>query len=133
MHVALPAGHTLASKDQLTLEDLQDEAWVQTSASSACARHVVRLCHAAGFDPIVSFESDDYQTVQGLVAAGVGVALIPELALTGVRDEIVVRSLVQPKPMRRVVAATSRGAGIAPAAGEMLKLLQQVAADYTSG
>jgi hypothetical protein len=35
--------------------------------------------------------------------------------------------------MRRVVAATSRGAGIAPAAREMLELLQQVAADYKSG
>jgi DNA-binding transcriptional LysR family regulator len=133
MHVALPAGHALAAKDELRLEDLQEEAWVQTSASSACARHVVRLCHAAGFDPIVSFESDDYQTVQGLVAAGVGVALIPELALTSVRDDVVVRNLVQPEPMRRVVAATSRSAGTAPAAAEMLELLKQVAADYTSG
>jgi DNA-binding transcriptional LysR family regulator len=94
---------------------------------------VVRLCHAAGFDPIVSFESDDYATVQGLVAAGVGVALIPALALTSVRDDVVVRSLAKPAPMRRVVAATSRGAGIAPAAAEMLELLQQVAAGYTSG
>src|SRR5919204_309785 len=93
MHVALPAGHPLAAKNALRLENLQDEAWVQTSATSACARHVVRLCHAAGFDPIVSFESDDYQTVQGLVAAGVGVALIPELALTSVRDDVVVRAI----------------------------------------
>ena len=64
------------------LEDLADEAWVQTSAASPCARHVVRVCRAAGFEPRVSFESDDYQTVQGLVAAGVGVALIPQLALS---------------------------------------------------
>src|ERR671937_1239771 len=133
MHVALPAGHALAEKEALKLEDLQDEAWVQTSASSACARHVVRLCHAAGFEPIVSFESDDYQTVQGLVAAGVGVALIPELALTSVRDDIVVRVLSPRAPARRVVAATSRGAGIAPAARVMLELLEEGAAAYTSG
>jgi DNA-binding transcriptional LysR family regulator len=93
----------------------------------------VRLCHAAGFDPIVSFESDDDQTVQGLVAAGVGVALIPELALTSVRDDVVVRVLSPRAPMRRVVAATSRGAGIAPPATVMLELLQEVAAGYTSG
>ncbi len=54
----------------------------------------MRSCHAAGFDPIVSFESDDYQTVQGLVAAGVGVALIPKLALAGARDDIAIRALV---------------------------------------
>src|SRR6185437_10019997 len=47
------------------------EEWVQTSSSSPCARHVVRCCHVAGFEPSVSFESDDYQTIQGLVAAGV--------------------------------------------------------------
>ena len=61
---------------------------MQTSRSSPCARHVVRCCHAAGFEPNVSFESDDYQTVQGLVAAGVGVALIPELALSVVREDV---------------------------------------------
>ena len=67
---------------------------MQTSAASACARHVVRVCHAAGFEPRVSFESDDYLTVQGLVAAGVGVALIPQLALSQtVSYDIAVREL----------------------------------------
>jgi DNA-binding transcriptional LysR family regulator len=133
MHVALPEGHRLAGKTALRLEDLQAEAWVQTSASSACARHVVRLCHTAGFEPIVSFESDDYQTVQGLVAAGVGVALIPELALTSVRDDITVRVLSPRAPMRRVLAATPRSAGVSPAAGVMLELLQVSAAGYVAG
>ena len=74
----------LAGKPALTLADLREQDWVQTSASSPCARHVVRSCLAAGFEPNVTFESDDYETVQGLVAAGVGVALIPRLALTQV-------------------------------------------------
>ena len=80
-------------------EDLAGEAWVQTSRSSPCARHVVRSCHAAGFEPNVAFESDDYQTVQGLVAAGVGVALIPELALSVVREDIVIRALSPAPPI----------------------------------
>src|SRR6476661_5422382 len=82
MYLALPREHRLAARRRPRLEDLKQESWVQTSRSSPCARHVVRSCHAAGFEPNVSFESDDYQTVQGLVAAGVGVALIPELALS---------------------------------------------------
>ena len=98
MFLALPADHPLARRRTLRLENLRAEAWIQTSASSPCARHVVRSCHAAGFDPIVSFESDDYQTVQGLVAAGVGVALIPKLALAGARDDIAIRALVAPEP-----------------------------------
>src|SRR5947209_185917 len=58
LHVALPAEHPLAGKRSLRLEDLKDEDWVQTSASSPCARHVVRVCLAAGFEPRVTFESD---------------------------------------------------------------------------
>src|SRR5437764_1707185 len=42
MHVALPARHELAEKPALTLTDLREQDWVQTSASSPCARHVVR-------------------------------------------------------------------------------------------
>ncbi len=99
LHLALPSGHPLASRRTLRLEDLREEAWVQTSAASPCARHVVRSCHAAGFEPKVSFESDDYLTVQGLVAAGVGVALIPRLALAGAREDIAIREL-QPRQAR---------------------------------
>src|SRR5438270_710580 len=111
MHVALPAGHPLAAAPTLRLEDLRDESWIQTSEASPCARHVVRSCHAAGFEPTVSFETDDYLTVQGLVAAGVGVALIPELALSTVRDDIVIGTLSPRSPVRRIVPATQRGAG----------------------
>ncbi|MGH2886328.1 MAG: LysR family transcriptional regulator, partial [Solirubrobacteraceae bacterium] len=65
MLMALPAEHALAGKRALTLADLRGEDWVQTSAPSPCARHVVRSCVAAGFEPTVTFESDDYETVQG--------------------------------------------------------------------
>ncbi len=130
MHVALPADHALAGKAALTLGDLREQDWVQTSASSPCARHVVRSCVAAGFEPNVTFESDDYETVQGLVAAGVGVALIPQLALTRVRPGIVVRELAPESPTRKVIAATIGGPGVAPAANTMIRILTDVAATH---
>ena len=131
MLVALPAEHRLAGKPALSLSDLRDQDWVQTSATSPCARHVVRSCVAAGFEPQVTFESDDYETVQGLVAAGVGVALIPQLALTHVHPGIVVRALAPRSPARRVVAATIVAAGVAPAARTMITILTDVAKRYT--
>jgi DNA-binding transcriptional LysR family regulator len=130
LYLALPREHRLAGRRRLCLEDLREEAWVQTSAPSPCARHVVRCAHAAGFEPNVAFESDDYQTVQGLVAAGVGVALIPELALSVVREDIVIRALSPRPPARRVIAATAAGARLLPAAPAMLSVLEQVAAEY---
>jgi DNA-binding transcriptional LysR family regulator len=127
MYLAVPREHRLAEKPRLRLAELQSEAWVQTSSASPCARHVVRCCHAAGFEPTVSFESDDYQTVQGLVAAGVGVALIPELALSVLREDIVIRALSPAPPVRQVIAATPDGARLVPAAPAMLAVLGHAA------
>jgi len=127
LHLALPAAHRLARRRQVRLEDLREESWVQTSAASPCARHVVRSCHAAGFEPRVSFESDDYQTVQGLVAAGVGVALIPQMALSAVRPDIHIRALDPSSPVRRVFAAVRRGAAVTPGVATMLDVLREVA------
>src|SRR5579863_894128 len=127
MFLALPADHALAQRPALRLEDLRTEAWIQTSAASACARHVVRSCHAAGFEPIVSFESDDYQTVQGLVAAGVGVSLIPKLALSGSRDDIAIRALSPRNPVREVIAATPEGTRLTAAAAAMRQILGDTA------
>jgi len=130
LHLALPRDHPLAGREKLRLEDLGGESWIQTSASSPCASHVVRSCHTAGFEPSVSFESDDYQTVQGLVAAGVGVALIPQLALSTVRDDIRIRSLHPQSPLRKVFAATRRGAAVTPAVATMLDVLRDVTGGF---
>jgi DNA-binding transcriptional LysR family regulator len=127
LHLAMRHDHPLAKRRQLRLEDLREESWIQTSAASPCARHVIRSCHAGGFEPTVSFESDDYQTVQGLVAAGVGVALIPQLALSTVRPDIRVRSLHPRSPVRKVFAATPRAAAATPAVATMLDVLRQAA------
>jgi DNA-binding transcriptional LysR family regulator len=135
LYLALPREHRLAKRRKLRLEDLREEAWVQTSSASPCARHVVRSCHAAGFEPNVAFESDDYQTVQGLVAAGVGVALIPELALFDrppTREDIAIRALSPRPPVRQVVAATPAGARLLPAAPAMLAKLEEAAARYVA-
>lgn len=131
LHLAMRNDHPLAERKRLRLEDLREESWVQTSAASPCARHVIRSCHAAGFEPTVSFESDDYQTVQGLVAAGVGVALIPQLALPAVRPDIRVRSLHPQSPVRKIFAATPRAAAATPAVATMLDVLRQ--ASHPSG
>jgi DNA-binding transcriptional LysR family regulator len=125
LRLALPEAHPTAGRKRIGLEQLSGESWIQTSAATPCARHVVRCCHAAGFEPRVSFESDDYQTVQGLVAAGVGVALIPRLALSAVRPDIGVRELHPSSPVRKVLAATRRGAPVTPAVATMLDTLRE--------
>src|ERR687895_2700856 len=93
MYLALPLGHPAARKPHVRLRDLSEETWIQESGNhSWCGRFHETACLAAGFKPKVGFRSDDYNVVQGLVAAGVGISLLPGLSLTKVRDDIVIRS-----------------------------------------
>jgi molybdate transport repressor ModE-like protein len=130
MLAALPLDHPLANKSRLRLKDLKTEAWIGTTDACSCGTLVRDQCIRMGFEPKVTFESDDYLAIQGLVAAGVGVALIPTLALTTVRDDIVIRELGSEAPVRQIAAATLPGAQRSPAARAMLEVLAEVATEY---
>jgi DNA-binding transcriptional LysR family regulator len=131
MYLALPRHHPLARKQRVRLEDLAEETWIQDDTGGECGRLHQAACRSAGFEPrSLGFQSDDYNVVQGLIAAGVGVALLPALALTNVRDDIVVRSLGRQAPSRRVAAATVAGRFRSPATEAMLGILQEVASRF---
>jgi DNA-binding transcriptional LysR family regulator len=106
MYVALPRDHPLAAADRIRLADLAEEAWVCGTRPSSCSRAVVETCRAAGFDPRIAFESDEYAVLQGYVAAGLGYTLLPDLALPTLRADLVVRPTKPDAPQRRVWGAT---------------------------
>jgi DNA-binding transcriptional LysR family regulator len=125
----LPSGHALAREPAapLDLRVLATEPWVAPTAF--CAGVVRGACAAAGFEPDVVFSSADYGAVQGFVAAGAGVALVPFLALTG-NPRVVARPVLS-APTRvlatvtapegpRPASATAMVATLAEAAEELL-------------
>jgi DNA-binding transcriptional LysR family regulator len=131
MYLALPLGHPAANKPRVRLRDLSDETWIQESGNhSWCGRFHETACLAAGFKPKVGFRSDDYNVVQGLVAAGVGISVLPGLSLTNVREDIAIRSLGPNPPTRRIAAATLAGRYRSPATEAMLGILEEVAARF---
>jgi DNA-binding transcriptional LysR family regulator len=131
MYVALPKGHPLAHKRNLQLEELADESWILgTTGSCPDASIFLHSCQLAGFEPHVTFNSDDYFAIQGFVAAGVGASFIPDLALISVRDDIVVRSLGPRAPARIIWAATLRDSYASPARVAMLEILAEVGAEF---
>jgi DNA-binding transcriptional LysR family regulator len=133
MYVALPAGHPLAHKRNLKLEDLADEQWILgTTGSCPDVSIFLRSCQLAGFEPNVAFNSDDYFAIQGFVAAGMGASLIPDLALITVRDDIVVRSLGKRPPMRVIWAATLKDSYCSPARQAMLEVLTEVGTEFAA-
>jgi molybdate transport repressor ModE-like protein len=130
LRVALPRGHRLAGRARLSLRDLAGESWIQGVRSGSTLEVLPTACRAAGFEPRIALRTDDHLTVQGLVAAGVGVAVIPELILPAARADIVVREVSRPKLIRRVRAAFAPGQYRPPAAQAMLTVLRAVARDH---
>jgi DNA-binding transcriptional LysR family regulator len=126
LNVGLPADHRLARRRRVRLTDLAGERWIQGVRSGATAEVLPRACRLAGFEPAVAFRTDDRIAVEGLVAAGVGVALIPQLTLPTVRPDITVRPLEASGLRRSVLAALPAGAYRPPGAAAMLEVLREV-------
>jgi DNA-binding transcriptional LysR family regulator len=130
MHLALPADHELASRAVVPLIEFEQTEWLCGSRPSTCGEVVFRACRDAGFEPRVGFESDDYNVMQGFIAAGLGVTLLPDLALANLRADLVVRPTDPPAPERRVWAATRAAGSRSPATDEMLSILVEVGAAF---
>jgi DNA-binding transcriptional LysR family regulator len=126
MYVAMPVGHRLAEHSPLGLARFADEPWMlATSDTCPDSRLFLRACHAAGFEPRIAFQNDDYPAILGFVAAGVGVALIPDMVARGVRDDVVVRELDPAPPPRPIMAVVPAGYR-SPAAEAMIDVLRSL-------
>jgi molybdate transport repressor ModE-like protein len=124
MHVALPRTHRLAAADAIRLDELSDEAWLCGTRPSSCAEIVILACRQAGFEPRTDLEADDYSVQQGFVAGGLGVTLLPDLALASLRPDVVVRPVEPEAPKRRVWAAIRSAGARSPAVDAMVSELQ---------
>src|SRR3954451_23296827 len=105
LYLAVARDHPLAEVPEVRMADLAREVWIE-GREPVCARPLQIAAQAAGFEPRICFESAQWLGKQGLVAAGVGVTLIPTLALANVRDDIALRSLGPEGPRRTIAIAT---------------------------
>ena len=79
MVVVIPAGHPLAALDVIDVAMLADERWI--AGCPRCRGHLLAVCEVAGFAPVISFETDNASAVLNMVASGLGVAMLPRLAM----------------------------------------------------
>jgi DNA-binding transcriptional LysR family regulator len=121
----VPEGHRLAGAASVAIADLAEESWI--AGCPRCRRQLVDACEEAGFTPRIDFATDDYPAVIGLVGAGLGVAVLPELALESVRPKGARLVTVEPAVDREIVALTLPDLAHVPAVSATLTELARAA------
>ncbi|MFJ4825060.1 LysR family transcriptional regulator [Streptomyces bacillaris] len=122
----VPEGHRLAGAAEVSIGELADESWI--AGCPRCRRQLVEVCEASGFTPRIDFATDDYPAVMGLVGAGLGVAVLPELAVESVRPKGARTVPVAPAIEREIVALTLPDLARVPAVAATLDQLSLAAA-----
>lgn len=130
--LALPPGHPLVRKtaeagSSITIAELADEPFIALKKGQGFRQIVVDLCREAGFEPRIVFESSNIETVQSLVAAGMGIAFVPQMVMRdGAPDAPVYARLAEPRPTRMLVIAHRHGRYLPKAAEAFIRVLQDV-------
>ena len=109
--LVIPRGHRFAKQRTVALADARDETWIDLRNQVGCCRHAKDAAFArAGFTPTYIAEADEFWPAQGFVAARLGLALIPALALGVIRNDVIARPLRRDNEATRDVFAVTRTA-----------------------
>jgi LysR family transcriptional activator of glutamate synthase operon len=99
----LPAKHRLAEKSVIRLNELKDDYFVLFPEGFILREIVVNACSNLGFKPKVAFEGDDLDAIKGLVGAGMGLTILPEIALNEhIASTIITLPVIEPVVTRDV-------------------------------
>ncbi|WP_284640920.1 LysR family transcriptional regulator [Paenibacillus silviterrae] len=119
LYAILPQSHVLSQHQSIRLEQLKDDSFVMFSEEYSLRSIVFEACAKAGFVPQIGFEGEETDTIRGLVAAGMGVSLLPEMALTEI-------SQLQPAKVRVIEPQVTRSVGLIQRTRERIPLVAEV-------
>ncbi|MGF1240021.1 LysR family transcriptional regulator [Streptomyces sp. 2-6] len=91
--LAVPTGHRLAGRGRVRLAEVAEEPFILLKPGYGLRSVTETLCREAGFTPLVGFEGEEVHTLRGLVAAGLGVSLIPSSPDTAATPDFPIRYL----------------------------------------
>ncbi|MFJ6743775.1 LysR family transcriptional regulator [Streptomyces sp. NPDC091279] len=120
----VPEGHPFAGQRVVRRAELGGQRWVCQPPGRICHEWLVRTLRAAGHEPDIVHQAEENPTLVALVAAGLGIALIPELG-RGPLPPGVVEVRLDPTPVRRLSALWRAGAARRPAIAETVRTLQE--------
>ncbi|MFI9318264.1 LysR family transcriptional regulator [Kitasatospora aureofaciens] len=100
----VPTGHHLADRDVIDLASLASETWIAAPEAALRLELLAQIAKTPGFRARLEYEGDDFNTVLGFVAAGLCVAVMPQLALPRGTTQVVARPLAEPELTRFIYA-----------------------------
>jgi LysR family transcriptional regulator, hydrogen peroxide-inducible genes activator len=121
----VPSSHHLADGRLIAVRELADEDFVATKAGHGLRELLLDTCRRAGFEPRIIVETGQLSVLQGLVLAGVGVALLPALAAGGEGPKL---ALDDPEAVRELAVCYRGGQPLSPPAAAFLDILLESAA-----
>lgn len=107
LRLVVPLGHRLAGRRRVRLAEAAAEEFVTLEPGYGLRRITDALCAEAGFTPRVAFEGEEAETLRGLVAAGLGVALLPPPPVP--RPGVAELDVVAPRAVREIGVAWREG------------------------
>ena len=119
--LVLPRHHT--AREPIALGSLSDESWVAGLTGTQFGAMIDQVCRRAGFSPRIVHRADDSVLHQALVAAGLGVGMLPEMAC-GHSDGVHFARIAPPAPRRHLSALLRRGSARRPALAATLEALR---------
>jgi LysR family hydrogen peroxide-inducible transcriptional activator len=131
--LAMAAGHPLATRRRVSMQDVSLERFVLLSETHCLGRQVVSFCKDQSCQPAISCRSAQLLTVQELVAAGNGVSLIPQMAVNADHSQHTkYRSLTGEKPTRTIAMIWRKNRYHGPAVERFIAALRDYAANGRS-
>ena len=121
LRLALPPRHSLTRKRTVRLADLEKEPFIVMKEGHCLGDQVLNFCERRDLKPTISFRTAQLETIQALVHSGVGISFVPAMAAGKKRAGLPeYRSLVSPKPERKIVAIWPKQRPLSRAANELL-------------
>ncbi len=128
VYVAMPSTHPIATRPgPVTIAELREEEWIVGRDSTSMLDLVTAAGRRSGYEPLTDFHSMDFEVILAAVAAGLGVALVPPLALVGDLSGVAIREAYDLDLNRSIWAAIRRGSGGNPGIATVLAALRTAA------
>jgi LysR family transcriptional regulator, hydrogen peroxide-inducible genes activator len=119
--LALPAKHPLAGKSAFSLKQIAEEPFILMKTGHGFRQITLDFYRKVGLEPKVVFESGGIETVQALVAAGLGISLVPQMVAKF--PGVVYARVSQPTAARTISLAWRKKAPLSPAAEALKKII----------